>query len=146
MSTIKAANEAASRQPKRAPKSQQERAICDTYWSTTSTDSKICFHTWNPSSNFSEYSTEIHNNSVSTWKSKYVEELSCKQDAGEFEANGEIIVHSILQKKRGRSLLLVNELDDQVKRYIKEVRVAGTPIDTTVVMASGEAIVRRTDS
>ena len=38
-----------------------------------------------------------------------------------------------------------SELDDRVKRYIKEVRAAGTPIDTTVVMASGEAIVRKTD-
>jgi len=61
------------------------------------------------------------------------------------QENGDIIVHSIPQKKRGRPLLLGNELDDRVKRYIKEVRAAGTPIDTTVVMASGEAIVRTED-
>ena len=95
-----------------------------------------------------EYSTDIKDSSLSTWKSKYVEEFGRKQDVGEFEENGDIVVHSIPQKKRGRPLLLGNELDDRVKRYIKDVQAAGTPIDTTVVtvvMASGEAIVRRTD-
>ena len=38
-----------------------------------------------------------------------------------------------------------NKLDDRAKTYIKDVQAAGTPIDTTVVMASGEAIVRRSD-
>ena len=38
-----------------------------------------------------------------------------------------------------------HELDDRAKKYIKEARKVGTPIDTTVVMASGEAIVRKTD-
>jgi len=40
---------------------------------------------------------------------------------------------------------LGNELNDRVKRYTKEVRAAGTSTDTTVVMASGETVVRRTD-
>ena len=54
-------------------------------------------------------------------------------------------MHSIPQKKRRRPLLLGHELDDRAKKYIKEARKVGTPIDTTVVMASGEAIVRKTD-
>ena len=48
-------------------------------------------------------------------------------------------------KKRGRPLLLGSELNDQVKCYIKEIRAVSGPINTTVVMASAEAIVRRTD-
>ena len=92
-----------------------------------------------------EYSTEIRESSVSTWKSKYVTELDCKQKAGDFEASGALVVDTLPLKKRGRPLLLGNELDDQVKCYIKDARAAGTPIDTTVVMASGEAIVRKTD-
>ena len=55
------------------------------------------------------------------------------------------MIDTLPLKKRGRPLLLGNELDDQVKSYIKDARAAGTPIDTTVVMASGEAIVRKTD-
>ena len=92
-----------------------------------------------------EYSTEIKDSSVGTWKSKYAEELDRKREAGEFEENGDVVVYSIPQKKRGRPLLLGNELDDRVKKYIKGARAVGTPVDSTVVMACGEAIVRRTD-
>ena len=55
------------------------------------------------------------------------------------------MVDTLPLKKRGRPLLLGSELDDQVKCYIKDARAAGTPIDTAVVMASGEATVRKTD-
>ena len=63
-----------------------------------------------------EYSVEIKDSSVSTWKSKYVEEFDRKRKAGEFEGNGDVVVHSIPQKKRGRPLLLGYELDDRVKK------------------------------
>ena len=92
-----------------------------------------------------EYSTELRKSSVSTWKSKYVAELDRKQKAGDFEASGEVVVDTLPLKKRGRPLLLGSELDDRIKCYIKDARAAGIPIDTTVVMASGEAIVRQTD-
>jgi len=59
------------------------------------------------------YSTKIKDSSVSTWKLKYVEEFGRKR--GEFEENGDIIVHSIPQKKRRWPLLLGNKLDDRVK-------------------------------
>ena len=72
-------------------------------------------------------------------------ELDRKRKAGDFEASGEVVVDTLPLKKRGRPLLLVSELDDRVKCYIKDARAAGTPIDTTVIMASGEAIVRKTD-
>ena len=55
------------------------------------------------------------------------------------------MVDTLPLKKRGRPLLLGSELDDKVKSYIRDARAAGTPIDTTVVMVSGEAIVRKTD-
>ena len=92
-----------------------------------------------------EYSTEIKDRSVNTRKSKYVEEFDCKRKGGVSEENEDVVVHSIPQKKRGRPLLLGHELDDRAKKYIKEARKVGTPMDTTVVMASGEAIVRKTD-
>ena len=49
------------------------------------------------------------------------------------------------RREGGHALLLVHELDYRVKKYIKEARKVGIPIDTTVVMASGEAVVRKTD-
>ena len=39
-------------------------------------------------------------------------------------------------------MLLVEELDDMVKRYVQGMRSAGTPICTKVVMAGGEGIVK----
>ena len=46
-----------------------------------------------------EYSTEIRENSVSTWKSKYVAELDRKREAGDFEASGEVAVDTLPLKK-----------------------------------------------
>ena len=60
--------------------------------------------------------------------------------AGDFEASGEVVVDTLPLKKRGRPLLLGSELDDKVKSYIRDARMAVTPINTTVVMVSGEAI------
>ena len=62
--------------------------------------------------------------------------LDCKRKAGDFEASGEVVEDTLPLKKRGRPLLLGSELDDRVKCYIKDARAAGTPINTTVVMAS----------
>ena len=44
---------------------------------------------------------EIAESSVSTWKAKYTEEMKRKRKVGEFEPNGEVVVHSIPSKKRG---------------------------------------------
>ena len=152
-STIKAANDAVmatSRQLEQAPKSSKLKR--GPYLSLTGVQqtqvARYAFSHGNQAAirrYNDEYSTDIKDSPLNTWKSKYVEEFGRKRDAGEFEENGDIVVHSIPQKKRGRPLLLGNELDDRVKKYIKDVRAAGTPIDTTVVMASGEAIVRRTN-
>ena len=68
-------------------------------------------------------------------------ELDRKRKVGDFEGSGEIVIDTLPLKKRGRPLLLGSELDDQVKCCIKDARAAGTPVDTTVVMASREAIV-----
>ena len=148
-STIKAANDAVlatSRQLKQAPKSSKLKR--GPYVTLTGVQAQVARYAFLHGNQAAirryndEYSTDIKDSSLSTRKSKYVEEFSYKRDAEEFEENGDIVVHSIPQKKRGRPLLLGNELDDRVKRYIKDVRAAGTPIDTTVVMASGETIVR----
>ena len=50
------------------------------------------------------------------------------------------------KKKQGRPLLLGNELDRQVQDYIKYLRERGTAINTSVVMASAEGIVKSKDA
>ena len=88
---------------------------------------------------------EIAESSGSTWKAKYTEEMKRKWIAGEFEPNGEVVVHSIPSKKQGRPLLIGNELEEQLKLYVMELRARRASIDTTVLIACGEAIVRRVD-
>ena len=53
-----------------------------------------------------EYSTTIKDSCVSTWKSKYTEEFGCKQAAGEFEENGDILYHR--RKEAGHCFWVVS--------------------------------------
>lgn len=50
------------------------------------------------------------------------------------------------KKKQGRPLLLGNELDKQVQSYIKYLRERGTAVNTAVIMASAEGIVKSKDA
>jgi len=42
-------------------------------------------------------------------------------------------------------LLIGDELDEQLKLYVRELRARGAGIDTTVLIACGEAVVSRID-
>ena len=53
------------------------------------------------------------------------------------------MVHSIPSKKQCQPLLLGDELDEQVKCYVRNVREKGGGIDTTVPIACAEAMVKR---
>ena len=91
------------------------------------------------------FCVDIPKSSVSTWKAKYISELNRKRAIEDFEPSGEILIQSLPSKKRGRPLLLGSELDEQVKSYIKDVREKGGGIDTTVLIASAEAMVKKVD-
>lgn len=91
------------------------------------------------------FCVDIPTSSVSTWKAKYISELNRKRAIEDFEPSGEILIQSLPSKKRGRPLLLGSELDEQVKSYIKDVREKGGGIDTTVLIASAEAMVKKVD-
>ena len=86
-----------------------------------------------------------HPKEVSTWKAKYISELNRKRAIEDFEPSGKILIQSLPSKKRGRPLLLGSELDEQVKSYIKDIREKGGGIDTTVLIASAEAMVKKVD-
>ena len=59
-----------------------------------------------------------------------------------FDKSGKIVVSSLRSKKRGRPLLLGEELDKQVQSYIGAMRDGKGAVTTTVVSAAGEAIVQ----
>ena len=85
---------------------------------------------------------EMKPTSVQTWKGKYLAEISRKRKAGE---TSDLSVKSLPVKKRGRPLLLGEELDTQVKHYIQAVREGGGVINTAITMAAATAIVRKAD-
>ena len=53
-------------------------------------------------------------------------------------------ITQLAKKKRGRPLTL-RDLDDKVQQYIKALRKAGTPVNSRVILAAAEGIVKATD-
>ena len=58
----------------------------------------------------------------------------------------EVVVRELIDNKRGRPLLLGEEMDEQVRAYISELRANGCPINTAIVIATGQGIVKDYDS
>ena len=94
-----------------------------------------------------EFQTQIKMSSVSTWKAKYESELKhvVKNTCSSGNGRKDIAVLSLPSLKRGRPLLLGENLDRQVKSYIIAVREKQGIINTAITVAFGEAIVKKTD-
>jgi len=89
-----------------------------------------------------EFLVQIKESSLSTWKSKYYEEVKRLSKNRQFAESGEIVVASLPILKRGRPLLVGDTLDAQVQSYVRATRRTGGLVTTTMVLAAGEAIVR----
>ena len=61
-------------------------------------------------------------------------------------SEGRISISDLPQKKRGRPLLLGEELDKQVQAYLTSFRECGAVVNTAITMACAEGIVRSADS
>ena len=81
------------------------------------------------------------------WKAKYVSEMKrlLKNSGGSASRRGDVAVQSLPRLKRGRPLLLGEDLDCQVKSYIRAIREKQGIFNTAITVACGEAIVRKTD-
>ena len=56
------------------------------------------------------------------------------------------VVRELVDGKRGRPLLLGSELDQQVQAYVNTLRLNGGVVNTAIVIATGEGIVKDHDS
>ena len=83
----------------------------------------------------------MRESTVRTWMNQYRSQLKFKKQSG-----SEVSVKSLDNKKRGRPFLLGEELDRQVQAYIKCLRENGAVINTQIVMAVAEGIVKSHDS
>ena len=92
-----------------------------------------------------EFCTEIKDSTLSTWKSKYCSAIKECQKEGKYAESGEIVVSSLPSKKRGRPLLMGDDLDRQVQSYVRATRDGKGAVTTTVVLAAGEAILQHSN-
>ena len=83
---------------------------------------------------------ENWNNTIRDWKNSYLRELRKKRKAGDTED----IVLPVM--KRGRPLLIGDELDEQVQAYIKDLRKSHATVNTAIVISAAEGIVRGHDA
>ena len=84
---------------------------------------------------------DVGESTVRLFKKKYCEEVQRHRIPGtEFKE-----LTSLPERKRGRKVMLGEQLDGKVQAYIKALRGAGTPIGSNIVMAAAEGIVRAYD-
>ena len=83
----------------------------------------------------------LKESTVRGWKNQYNREVVRLRNSGK-----EVVVRELIDKKRGRPLLLGEEMDEQVRVYIRELRANGYPINTAIVIATGQGIIKDYDS
>ena len=78
-------------------------------------------------------------NTVRDWKDAYCHELKRQRSAADIS---DVLLPS---KKKGRPLLLGDELDKQVQAYITNLRSGHAVVNTAIVLALAEGIVKGSD-
>ena len=79
------------------------------------------------------------------WKAKYESELKRLVKSSSGNGSRDVAVLSLPRLKRGRPLLLRENLNHQVKRYISAVHEKQVIINTAITVACGEAIFKKVD-
>ena len=83
----------------------------------------------------------LKESTVRGWKNKYKNEILKLK-----KSNEEVVVRELVDKKRGRPLLLDNKLGVQVQVYVNALHLNGGTVNTAIVIATGEGIVKDHDS
>ena len=94
--------------------------------------------------NYLDLAKKLKETSVQRFKDMYNDEVKNSIHSSTCESPS--LVKELVPKKRGRPLLIGEELDGQVKEYIKELRRLGVVINSDVVIAVGTGIVMKNDA
>ena len=86
----------------------------------------------------------LKENTVRDWRNAY--RLELKKRVRKRSEGAAIDITELPQKKRGRPLLLGEELDKQVRSYLTSFRENGAVVNTAIAMACAEGIVKSADS
>ena len=80
---------------------------------------------------------ELKESTVRTWRNVYVAELQQKRNVQD-----DTCIKKLPAKKRGRPLLLGDELEKQVKTYIGYLQERGAVVNTATVLGVAQGMVR----
>ncbi len=84
---------------------------------------------------------DLKESSVRTWRNSYRLEIKKRVRCGE----DNLTVSELPTKKRGRPLLLGEELEEQVRAYLTSLRENGAVVNTAILIACAEGIVKTKD-
>ena len=87
---------------------------------------------------------DLKESTVRTWRNTYSQKLKKRVRSGT-EA-GATSIQELPSKRRGRPHLLGEELDKQVQSYLIALRERGVVVNTAIVLACAEGIVKNYDS
>ena len=82
----------------------------------------------------------LKENTVRDWRNAYQLEVKKQSRTDDVE------VHELPARKRGRPLLLGEELDRQVQAYLTNLRECGGVVNTAIAMACAEGVVKSADA
>ena len=83
---------------------------------------------------------ELNPSTIRGLKKVYLEEMSRKRKAGE-----DMTITSLPAKRRGRPLLLGEELDLKVQQYLRAIRESGGAVSTAIVLGAARGIILKTN-
>ena len=84
----------------------------------------------------------LKESTVRTWKNAYLAQLRRLRSEGKDNTT----VQELPTKKRGRPLILGEEVEMQVRAYLKALRENGAVVNTAIAIACAEGIIRNKDS
>ena len=83
---------------------------------------------------------KISNSTIESLKKAYIKELHCKHQEGDTES-----INELSKLKRGRPVLLGDEIDRKVQLYLQKVRQQGGVVSSRIAMAAAWGILMSTD-
>ena len=95
---------------------------------------------------YSKCYPSLKESSVKTWRGKYTQELNRRKQGVAKSEYGKIVISELPDKKTGRPYLLGEELDERVQRYLIALRERGAVINTSIVLACTEGLIKNQDS
>lgn len=88
---------------------------------------------------------KLNESTARGFKKDYLSHVKSAVKQKLIDTDSEIETEVLTPKKRGRKLLLRDELDNKVKRFVTTIRSSGGVVNTAIVNTAGRGIVLSVD-